>query len=301
MKSAVTLLAVLAFAAPAAADPIDVGIDTCTELVPRNVATAPPDGETALGVRVLLDGVAEPRARSLFAEVQKAYAPLRVALRPTFEAVTFAGADYEKLLEQAHVHYGGRRPAGVDVVYTLTTKDLADAAGDTTTAGFADCIGGIAYPDQGFAVGEDRGGDRGAPLLGSLATGVAIPAEIAAHEIGHLLGAHHHYANCGEGITATDLDPCTVMFPDVCCTSLVFGRLEAAVIRGHVEAYAGKVTPAAPPPAASGPPAADPAPGSPAATPKAKTKKKKAKPKAGKQKHRRPAKPKRKHRRRPRH
>ena len=59
---------------------------------------------------------------------------------------------------------------------------------------------------------------------------VAATAEVFAHEMGHLIGAHHHYANCVEGnLSSTDqndLSPCTLMFPAVNFASLNFAALE---------------------------------------------------------------------------
>jgi len=58
------------------------------------------------------------------------------------------------------------------------------------------------------------------------------------HEIGHLLGAQHHYGNCTEGRTPVPGSGwCTVMFPSV-LNANVFGTLEAAVVRGYAVSYA---------------------------------------------------------------
>jgi hypothetical protein len=60
--------------------------------------------------------------------------------------------------------------------------------------------------------------------------------------MGHLMGAHHHYANCVEGNLSSDgpndLSPCTLMFNSVNYASLSFGTLEGAVVRGHAVSYA---------------------------------------------------------------
>ncbi|MGH2740602.1 MAG: hypothetical protein ACRDH6_09005, partial [Actinomycetota bacterium] len=65
---------------------------------------------------------------------------------------------------------------------------------------------------------------------------------IAAHEIGHLLGAHHHYANCIEalpsGALRGDLGPCTTMSPYTFMFSSTFGTVEEAFIRDYAARYA---------------------------------------------------------------
>src|SRR4029077_18508996 len=132
----------------------------------------------------------------------------------------------------------GVRPKGADVVFVLTSKDITDA-GDTGLAGLADCIGGGRVAHHAFGVGEAVGID---PVpLGPFTLEVDAHPEIAAHEIGHLMGAQHHYANCVEGVLqgdATDLSPCTLMFNFVDFQSLNFSTLEGTAVRGHAVQYA---------------------------------------------------------------
>lgn len=229
----------LAFAAPARAVPIELGhIPECVELLPAAIAL-PPGEPATLRVRVLLDGVSQARGEEVFQLVRRSYAPLNVTVEPTFETVSFAGTDAEALNAQAKARFGGTRPAGTDVVYTLTDKDIV-AAGSAAVAGLADCIGGIAFPSRAFSVGEVLDPDR--TQLGELLIADHLTAKVAAHEIGHLLGAHHHYANCIEGLLSelgTELSPCTLMFNAVDLTSFPFSTLNTLVVRGHIEAYGG--------------------------------------------------------------
>jgi hypothetical protein len=55
------------------------------------------------------------------------------------------------------------------------------------------------------------------------------------------MGAHHHYANCAEGLLADpppgELSPCTLMINAVDLSSLNFGTFNGLVVRGHMEAY----------------------------------------------------------------
>jgi hypothetical protein len=226
--------------APASAAPIEIGhIPECLELVPAAVAI-PPGAPASLDVRVLLDGIPVARGEQVFNTAKQSYAPLNIALTPTFESVSFTGTDAQGLIDQAKARFGGQRPAGTDLVYVLTGKDI-QADGQTAVAGLADCIGGVAFPDNAFAVGENFTTDE-ASLLGLVTLARNLSAKVAAHELGHLMGAHHHYANCAEGLLSeplqSELSPCTLMFNAVDLSSINFGTVQGLVVRGHMEAYA---------------------------------------------------------------
>ena len=123
-------------------------------------------------------------------------------------------------------------------MYVLTAKDIT-TDGDTGLAGLADCIGGVRFAHHAFAVGEAQG-ITPAPV-GPFFINVDAHPEVAAHELGHLMGAHHHYANCVEGFLSgdsTDLSPCSLMFNFVDLQSLNFSLLEGATVRGHAVQYA---------------------------------------------------------------
>src|SRR5919106_1777152 len=202
-----TAAAVVALGAPASssAEPIEIGhIPECLELVPAAVAI-PPGSPVVLDVRVLLDGVSATRGAQVFQTARQSYGP-----------------------------------AGIDIVYALTSKDI-EVDGQTGVAGLADCIGGVAFPANAFAVGENFTG-ADASAIGPLFLARNLTAKVAAHEIGHLMGGHHHYANCAEGLLADpppgELSPCTLMFNAVDLASLNFGTLNGLVVRGHMEAYA---------------------------------------------------------------
>jgi hypothetical protein len=75
-----------------------------------------------------------------------------------------------------------------------------------------------------------------------------VPAALlAAHEIGHLLGAQHEQVNCVEAIPqeiaqpAPDgyFGPCTVMGPYALQDSEMFSTLERNTVRSYADAYAG--------------------------------------------------------------
>jgi hypothetical protein len=192
--------------------------------------------KVALDVAVLLDGVPSATATKVFATVRKSYAPLAIVLRVvSYRTVSFVGNDAERLIDQAKRVFGGAVPAGTDAVYTITSKDIKGL--NSGVAGLADCIGGVRYRNRAFAVGEVVRAVHVDPIVfyseGS--------ARIAAHEIGHLLGAQHEHANCAQGATdfsLADPTPCTLMsnFADV--VSRDFGVLESLVVRGHAVNYA---------------------------------------------------------------
>jgi hypothetical protein len=162
-----------------------------------------------------------------------------ISLQSRFRTVSFTGDDAQGLIDQAKALVGGERPAGVDLVYVLTSKDI-QAGGNYSVAGLADCIGGVRFPERAFAVGEQIAEDR---PVGPFVTTVAGTSVVAAHELGHLMGAHHHYANCVQGTSVAEMErleltPCTLMFNAVNTASLLFSAVNTPVVRGHVVKYA---------------------------------------------------------------
>jgi hypothetical protein len=173
------------------------------------------------------------------ATAAQSYAPLHVDLHVvSYTSVAFTGTEGADIIQQAKNHFGGVRPQGADLVYVLTAKDIT-SAGDTGLAGLADCIGGVRFPHHAFAVGEAQGIEE--TTIGPFRLYVDTHPEVAAHELGHLMGAHHHYANCVEGNlqgALDDLSPCTLMFNYIDFQSLNFGTLEGLTVRGHAVQYA---------------------------------------------------------------
>jgi len=238
----------LAAADPAVglAPPIGSFIDDeeeCLEATPAAYDLPSPDRELVLEVLVLLDGPTLEDGRKVLERAADSYSPMGIELRPKYEIVDFEpetvdgnteSSHYRRLVQDAKDHTVGERPPDIDLVYVMTTKAIDGAAG------FADCIGGVRYPNRAYSVGEYHAEEV---LSLGLNFYVDRNAETLSHELGHLMGAHHHYANCGQGAGADDVTnrepaPCTLMFNFLDFTSINFSALNAAVVTGHAEAFA---------------------------------------------------------------
>lgn len=158
-------------------------------------------------------------------------------LRSGQRAATMEGQD---AIDLAKAQYGGVRPPGTDIVYVLSDRDLT-TGGNSGLAGLADCIGGVTYPSRAFATGE-LNRDPNIDLFVADAY-VEYTAKVAAHEVGHLMGAHHHYQACGPYAATNYLDGygvggCTLMTNFVDFVSFPFSPTNQVVTRGHAENYA---------------------------------------------------------------
>ena len=225
----------------------------CFEAVPAAADPGLDRRAVRLDLHVLVDGASDATARSAVAAARRAYGPLGIDLRATYQRVRLpadgrastygrpmftASTDAAMAAAKRAVPHG-RPPRGAELVYLLTNKDLyvrdVDGGRSYGVAGMADCIGGVLDPHRAFAVGESF---EPAPLdVAGLAFAREQAAKVLAHELGHLLGAHHHYANCGEAVPAAaaerTTDACTLMFNDVGLVSLRFSTVNLAVVRGH--------------------------------------------------------------------
>ncbi len=128
--------------------------ELCVELTPHvaSYETVP----VRLDLRILLDrGAPKAIAQRAAAQMKQAYEPLGITVKPSYQKVRLKGGSAPGLNEQAKRFFGGERPQGIDVVYTLTTADIgAGPPHYKNVAGLADCIGGVRFDDRAFAVGE---------------------------------------------------------------------------------------------------------------------------------------------------
>ncbi len=220
-------------------------IDTereCLEPVPDSLSISgvtDAGQRVSLDVRVLLDGISLARGTQVMTKAAESYAPFGIDLTATYKSVSFSGDDAQGLINQAKNLYRGERPRGIDVVYVLTNEDI-QAAGQTGVAGLADCIGGVRFAERAFAVGEDVSFEN--LDFGPVVFYLNATAKIASHEIGHLMGAHHHYANCAEGVTTETTEgepsPCTLMINFLDFASINFSAVNGPIVRGHALNYA---------------------------------------------------------------
>lgn len=258
LVSSILVFVAVQAALPAAAERPAFGAEAlddpehdCLEPVPESagVSGVSDEGQTVkLEVLVLLDRVPKARARAVMERLGETYAPLDVEVVVTaYRRISVPGdrprpggkrpaAEDHALFAAMKKAVGGERPEGSDAVHLLTSKDAYYMNGGEPAyglAGVADCIGGIRYDDHAFSFSEGIG--EYDELRDDMA-GI-----IAAHEIGHVMGAHHHYGNCGEGspFMQQSATPCTVMFPAfIALNAGNFGTLEGAVVRGHAVDFA---------------------------------------------------------------
>jgi hypothetical protein len=231
--------------------PIDAERD-CRELVPAAYSApvlAEDDGQrVSVEVMVFLDGTHRVWADAILRNAQPSYEPHAIGLKPTYRKIdipadgTYRGrpaGESTHLFAELRDAVGGRRPKGTDAVLLLTEKvmfSFTDADGDGQadenereygSIGEAACAGGVRWPETSFALVDAE--------FSNVAEDVGITA---AHELGHLLGGHHHLANCTEGARDEPTTPCTAMWAYAMAISSRFSAANASVIRGHAVTFA---------------------------------------------------------------
>lgn len=234
--------------------PFDNPPQDCDEFVPENVNVPVLDSgqKIELSVHLLLDGTDEARAREIMARAAESYRPLGIELAlKRLETIAVSTTISDEIIQAAKDHVGGSTPKNIDLVGVFTNKVMQSIGGGLRVVGQADCIGGIRWDNRSFFVVSDTkatetpSGTSASGIVYSttgLNMNVDATAETMAHEIGHLMGAHHHYANCVEGNlhsgAQNDLSPCTLMFNAVNGASLNFSTLSGNVVRGHAVNHA---------------------------------------------------------------
>lgn len=200
--------------------------------VRRSLETDDTGEVLALRVRVLLNGIRLPRAQEVFRLVVEGYDRAGIAIQPSFETVRFGSTDPQGLMKEAKAYFGGEPPPGTDAVYVFSA--VSGVAG--YKVGMADCLGGMRWPEHAFAAGpewtvQEYGGWR---------TGTLHPLDpaalIAAHEIGHLLGAVHEYGDCAD---VANTRPCDLMWDKVLPLPFIsfrFSMLNESIVRATARA-----------------------------------------------------------------
>ena len=198
-----------------------------------------------LPILVVLDGITVPEAKRIVSDVAAMYLTMNVTLAATYAPLSLKADGVARDGQPTHAISAAldavqkrypRPPAGAVLVHLLTAKDLVEdnnpqRDGTDQILGMADCIGGVRFVGEQFSVSEGRYrfAKAGAPddliVIGM------------AHEMGHLLGAQHHYGNCVEGRTRTPLftGSCTAMSEFGPANSEIFGTFERSVLRGYAD------------------------------------------------------------------
>jgi hypothetical protein len=127
-----------------------------------------------------------------------------------------------------------------DAIHLLTSQDIGSDLGNgqrnNGILGITDCIGAIGTK-YAFSIAE-AGVVKQLPI-GPFTFYADLDAKVTAHELGHVFGAQHHYAQCGQSATAAldhRPDVCSLMFNDADVIDLHFNPVEVAAIRGFAEA-----------------------------------------------------------------
>ena len=244
--AAVSLAAALVGAGAAGARPIDrssapvidAGAPDCQQIPPDSMPPVATDVSEVLPLeaRILIEPGDRPTAEALLETTVDAFDRIGIRLKLSYQEVRpewgdpadFGGPTPAEILRFMKHVVGPRPPQGTDLVYFMTRH---------WDGGMADCIGGIRYPRRAFAFGSID-----YAIEGIVPSPTAHEGVIAAHELGHLLGAHHHYSNCAEalpsGATRTEVNPCTTMAPLATVASSTFGVVERSFIRAYVAEYA---------------------------------------------------------------
>ncbi len=233
----------------------------CYSFVPHLPSTVRGDVITA-NIVIARDGVSESKARAIMAEAAKPYAPngnhAQVTPRVKFNIVAVHDLTKELTGTDVAGFYTEDSPVGDDLmaqliryyrktfpnlnrhhVHLITNRDLTSGELGNAVAGIDNCIGSIGTKDS-YSIGES-GTLEPFSFQGLVDFYGNIDAKIAAHEIGHAFGAHHHYANCVEfaapGLLKGTSDVCSLMFNDAGLEHLRFSLLETLAIRGYAEAH----------------------------------------------------------------
>lgn len=121
----------------------------------------------------------------------------------------------------------------------LAREDTALVVGKVLTGGVlgqASCVGAAGDPNLAYQVSTTVGLDPDS-LLGLTTFYTNAYVKAAAHELGHIFDAHHHYANCAEAGRAPVPDACTLMFNFANFFDEEMSTLERLVMRGWAESF----------------------------------------------------------------
>jgi hypothetical protein len=207
----------------------------CEQNVPDHVAPLPADvsRRVKLSVRILSSRADAAEVKQAMPTIVSTYRQIGIDVRLSYDILEVPSSVTvsSDLIAAERAHYRGVRPRGVDLVYFATDN--------FTGGGFSSCVGGIKYAERAFAIG----GIHYRPAGGPVVVPYVKAGLIAAHELGHLMGAKHEFSVCGAAAepgsaTQGDVGPCTLMFPGAVGVSGTFSPLETAYIRDYATRFA---------------------------------------------------------------
>ncbi|HUR76985.1 MAG TPA: zinc-dependent metalloprotease family protein [Acidimicrobiales bacterium] len=240
---AALLLITTAVGARAKDEPDDLATSsTCYYGVgPRATVAAASDSNQKVLLRtlVLVDRARPSIAPTIMRRVIEEFGRIGLVLDVTYQPITLHGTDSAQLMKETRAHLARARITGFELVHVLTGADLT--IDGNQIAGQAYCLGGIRYAKYYWAmsISETTWPESWGVGYKTFFKGGA--ALVAAHEIGHVLGALHQHGNCAENaksaLRASEATICTVMDTTLYYSKLRFGRAERAVMRGFAIRY----------------------------------------------------------------
>ncbi len=210
---------------------------------PQGTVAAASDSNQQVRLRtlVLVDRAEPSKGPTIMRRVIEEFGRIGLVLDVTYQSITLHGTDSGQLMQETRAHLARARINDFELVHVLTGVDLT--IGGQNIGGQAYCIGGIRYAKRHWALSISE--TTWPESFQNFATGKTFfkggAALVAAHEIGHLLGALHEHGNCAENapsaLRADEATICTVMDSTLYASKLRFGRTERAVMRGFAIRY----------------------------------------------------------------
>lgn len=157
-----------------------------------------------------------------------------VAARIDEVPASLAADTTDDTLDRLQDHYVAEHGGQLaETVFLFSGREFTNAGGQVN------CVGSAGRTRVSYGVASVSGGDYAFP--GGL---VLLPdpgIKIGAHELGHTLSAHHHYANCVEAAPYYEpmhtTDACTVLINDWGFIGLRYSSLERLSMAGWADAY----------------------------------------------------------------
>jgi len=220
---------------PPASEQLPAGLDYLGVAPEATAATALDSNQKVrLRTLVLVDRAGLEVGPKIMRRVIEEYGRIGLVLDVTYRPISLSGTDSEQLMKDARAQLARAHVTGFKLVHVLTGRYLANV-------GQAYCIGGIRYAKYHWALSISEAGYLESWQRFGKTAFKGGPALVAAHEIGHVLGAHHAHGNCAENADAAlasgEATICTVMDTTLYQSQLRFGRTERAVMRGFAIRY----------------------------------------------------------------